>query len=34
MGQDEKNLISHRALALEKMKNILEPYLKKGDPIG
>ena len=27
MGQDEKNLISHRALALEKMKNILEPYL-------
>ena len=34
MGQDEKNLISHRALALEKMKNMLEPYLKKGDPIG
>ena len=34
MGQDKKNLISHRALALEKMKNILEPYLKKGDPIG
>ena len=34
MGQDEKNLIRHRSLALEKIKNILEPYLKKGDPIG
>ena len=34
MGQNEKNLISHRAIALEKMKKILEPYFKKGDLIG
>ena len=34
MGQNEKNLISHRAIALEKMKKKLEPYFKKGDLIG
>ena len=34
MEQDEKNLISHRARALEKMKKILEPYFDKGEDIG
>ena len=34
MEQDEKNLISHRARALEKMKKILEPYFNKGEDIG
>ena len=34
MNQDEKNLISHRARALEKMKKILEPYFDKGEYIG
>ena len=34
MHQDEKNLISHRARALEKMKKILEPYFDKGEYIG
>ena len=34
MEQDEKNLISHRARALEKMKKILELYFNKGEDIG
>ena len=34
MEQDEKNLISHRARALEKIKKILEPYFDKGEDIG
>ena len=34
MNHDEKNLISHRARALEKMKKILEPYFDKGEYIG
>ena len=34
MEQDEKNLISHRARALEKLKKILELYFDKGEDIG
>ena len=33
MGMEEKNRISHRSKALEKMKEILVPYLEKGEPI-
>ncbi len=33
MDMEEKNRISHRSKALEKMKEILVPYLKKGEHI-